>query len=591
MQARYRIGVRAAGFASLLITATGCPLLGIFVAPTENIGIEWMELTLDALEQDTRMPTVEARTLWHVSAAMYEAWAAYSPLATGYFTGDTYDQPPARQNFANTAETLSHAVYRVLTARFAALGQAPEGSEARRAFEALAAKMRMHGYLTAGGDPVPSPAQELGAMLGDIVLAYAATDGANEANDYADTSGYVPSNRALVVERSGTNGMRNANGWQPLKIGGVKQTSLTPHWGEVEPFALPPHDPDTLRMDPGPPPLFGENTEPQFVEEMMECLRFVASMDPDKGLGKEMINLSPGVRGQFVDGSFEGDGHPVNPHTGEAYADHIVPLGDFLRVQSVFLDGYRFTTPAPWWNELTCEVLRGEGSVGRRPANKPRAADLEYDVKLFFTLNGALHDAAIAVWDVKRVYDSCRPISGIRYLAEIGQLPLEPGLVEIIQPGDPLAGPTNENVGKVKVKGWAGPDGGVRWMLGADWVPYQPVDFVTPPFPGYTSGHTAFGRAFAEVMTLFTGDPYFPGGLFELPVSALKFESDLSTTVELQAATYHDLAYDAGFARVFSGVHIAADVFGSQPIGEEVGRAAFFHAQEYFQGVGTPVED
>jgi hypothetical protein len=342
--------VLAAGVALSAIAATGCPLLGIRVAPTENVAIEWMELTLDALEQDSRMPTVEARTLWHVSAVMYEAWAAYSPLATGYFTGDTYDQPPARRNLTNTAETLSHAVYRVLTARFGALGQGPTGSEARRAFDAFAAKMRLHGYLTAGGEPVRSPAQELGTMLGEFVLDYAATDGANEAGGYADTSGYAPSNRALVVERSGTNGMRNANGWQPLKVGGVKQRSLTPHWGEVEPFALPPYHPDALRLEPGPPPLFGEDTEQEFVEQMLECLRFVASMDPHRGPGKETINLSPGARGNFADGSFEGDGHSINPHTGEAYADHIVPLGDYLRVQSVYLDGYRFTTPPPWWN-------------------------------------------------------------------------------------------------------------------------------------------------------------------------------------------------------------------------------------------------
>ena len=38
-----------------------------------------------------------------------------------------------------------------------------------------------------------------------------------------------------------------------------------------------------------------------------------------------------------------------------------------------------------------------------------------------FALNGALHDAAIAAWNHKGVYDSSRPISFIRYMGQLGQ--------------------------------------------------------------------------------------------------------------------------------------------------------------------------
>ena len=37
---------------------------------------------------------------------------------------------------------------------------------------------------------------------------------------------------------------------------------------------------------------------------------------------------------------------------------------------------------------------------------------LEWDVKLYFALNAALHDAACAAWSVKRHYVGWRPISG-----------------------------------------------------------------------------------------------------------------------------------------------------------------------------------
>ncbi len=574
---------RGAAFVGLAAVLGGCPLFDLHVPATEDIAQEWMSLTLDALEQDGRMPTVEARTLWHVSATMYEAWAAYDPVATGYFTGDDYDRSSA-SSLKNRAETLSHAVFLVLTHRFASLGDAASGTPARDAFDAFAAKMRLHGYIDGAGNPRASEAQALGEILGEAVLAFAATDGANEANGYADTSGYTPTNPPLIVDHAGTNGMLLANDWQPLMVDGVEQTYLTPHWGVVKPFALPDYDPQALRIDPGAPPHFGEGTQAQFIEDMMDCLWYVGAMDPDVGAGGDLVNLSPSARGAFVDGTYDGTGHPVNPYTGEPYPDHFVSTADFLRVESVYLDGHRFTTPAPWWNEVALDVLRGEGTVSEPPANRHTPYDLEYDVKLFFTLNGALHDAAIAVWEIKREYNYLRPISGIRYLAQLGMLPLEPGLVEIVDEGDPLAGAANEHVGEQKVLCWTGPDEGVQWVLGETWIPYQPVGFVTPPFPGYCSGHTAFGRAFAAVMSAFTEDSYFPGGLFQLPVTTLRFETDMTTTVVLQAATYHDLGYDAGLARIMSGVHVPADIWASQQVGQLVGASAFAQAHLYFGG-------
>ena len=70
---------------------------------------------------------------------------------------------------------------------------------------------------------------------------------------------------------------------------------------------------------------------------------------------------------------------------------------------------------------------------------------LEWEVKLYLTLNGAVHDAAIAAWGTKHYYDSSRPITLIRYMGGRGQstdpagpsydpdgLPLVAGLIEVI---------------------------------------------------------------------------------------------------------------------------------------------------------------
>jgi hypothetical protein len=81
-----------------------------------------------------------------------------------------------------------------------------------------------------------------------------------------------------------------------------------------------------------------------------------------------------------------------------------------------------------------------------------------------------------------------------------------------------LAGAADENVGKIKLYAWRGPnyisnpsidEAGVDWVLAENWWPYQRPSFVTPPFAGYVSGHSTYSRAAAEVLTALTGSAYF----------------------------------------------------------------------------------
>ena len=121
-------------------------------------------------------------------------------------------------------------------------------------------------------------------------------------------------------------------------------------------------------------------------------------------------------------------------------------------------------------------------SPNRCPPARTRAARLRTDVRLYFTLNGALHDAAIAAWGAKRAYQSPRPISMIRYLAFNNQLPLVPGLIK--------------NVGGQQLVLRAG-----RWVPGERWSPLAP----TPASPGWVSGDSAFAYAADKVLTALTG--------------------------------------------------------------------------------------
>lgn len=575
--------------AGMGITLGGCPSL--FQPATEDIAQEWISLTREALFKVDEGPTIEARTLFHVSAAMYEAWAAYDPVASGYFTGHRLKRPAVEGSLKNRAEALSHAVFPLLQARFARLAAEPEGTPRRETFDAFAAKMRRHGYITANGAPVQSEAQRLGRLIADIVLEYAANDGSNEANGYQDTTGYRPVNPPIFSAEEGTNGMDFPDNWQEIAPPeGPIQSYLTPHWGQVTPFALPPYDPTQLRFDPAAMPRFGDGDNQDYIENMLAVLRISSAMDPDSGPGAALINLSPGAPRIEAPTPFDDpDGHPLNPYTRRPYEDHIVPLGDYYRILAIYHDGKKHATPAPWWSEVATDILRGSGIVSQRAANKRRARDLGYDVKLYFALNAALHDVAIAIWEIKLPYNSARPISGIRFLAEAGELPLEPGFIELIGPDDPLAGEGGEHVGEYKVMAWAGPNQGVDWILATKWHPYQALGFVTPPFPGYVSGHTAFANAAAQVLTRYTGDPFFPGGLAALEIDELRFEDDMSGPVTWQAATYQDMADEVGLARVVTGVHIPADVRDARDIGKAIGAAAFQKALDYFEGRGVAV--
>ena len=110
---------------------------------------------------------------------------------------------------------------------------------------------------------------------------------------------------------------------------------------------------------------------------------------------------------------------------------------------------------------------------------------------------------------------------------------------------------------------------------------------MTPAFPGFTSGHSTFSRSAAEVMTLFTGSPWYPDGLGEFVARKdeyLTFERGPSVEVRLQWGTYYDAADQAGQSRLAGGIHVYADDFTGRITGSAVGIHAYDEAQQYFQG-------
>jgi hypothetical protein len=93
---------------------------------------------------------------------------------------------------------------------------------------------------------------------------------------------------------------------------------------------------------------------------------------------------------------------------------------------------------------------------------------------------------------------------------------------------------------------------------------------------------------------MFTGDPFFPGGLgeFSAPQNLfLVFEEGPSIDVTLQWATYRDASDQCSLSRIWGGIHPPCDDIPGRFIGKKVGTEAFAYGEQYFQGIITDIEE
>ena len=485
------------------------------ITPRRSVARLWDETAL-AVDPGSGNPPAQARDLFHLSAAMWGAWAAYDPRATGYFQTDKHragDVLSARE------AAISYAAYRLLVWR------ASYGANMRSAFDRLTATMRslcyQPGFVNTRGD---SPAA-LGNRIAAAAIAFGRADGSLESAHYVDPS-YAPANEPLVLSQPGAT-MHDRTFWQPLAFGQIVvqgglsiparvQTFVGAQWGQVRGFALPASK-KGLPIDPGPPPL-GDPSSAAYKQAALNVIRWSSR------------------------------------RTGGAIAARWAG---------------REAAPGRW--NVIANAVSDAGKHGLRPAER-----LASDVKLYFALNGALHDAAVATWGAKRTYQSVRPISMIRELAFQGQssdrhapsfspegLPLVPGLVELITKQSSASGRRHAalagHVGDVAIRTARG------WTLGTRWLPRAGT--VTPPSPGWVSDESAFGRAAAEILSALTRSVRLPAGTGLPPWG-----------------TYRHAADEEGLSGLYAGTDIAADDLAGRRIGADVGRQAWALAERYFTG-------
>lgn len=588
---------------------------------TDSVARQWNDLALEAIRNDFARPTVHARNLFHSSVAMWDAWAAYDDEAHTYLH---HENATAVDIQAAREESISFAAYRLLAQRFST---SPGAGSTVASFNA---KMDELGYDRTNTDTTGSTPAALGNRIAETILAHGDEDGANEAGDYANLF-YEPVNSELFPALPGNPSLTDPNRWQPLSLDFfIDQAGnplpigsppfLSPEWGIVTPFALQTDDLTIYQRqaqdwwvyhDPGPPPQFGGAEDTEYKEGFEQVLEWSGLLDPTDGV---MLDIGPGARGNNTLGTNDGSGHALNPHTGLPYDPNVVLAGDYYRVLAEFwADGPDSETPPGHWFVIANAVTDDPNLVKKFGGTGPIIDDLEWDVALYLTIGGTMHDAAITAWGIKGWYDYLRPVSAIRYLADLGQrsdpgqaayhpdgIALEPGRVEVVTAASIAPGERHEHLGveaidKIAAKAWRGPDyipdpetttAGVGWILVENWWPYQRPTFVTPPFAGYVSGHSTYSRAAAEVMTRFTGDAFFPGGVgtFVAPQNDfLVFEEGPSDTVNLTWATYADAADECSLSRIYGGIHPRADDIPGRIAGYQIGIDAFDRAGLYFQ--------
>ena len=210
----------------LLSTAAG--LILVMQASTANaasIVTEWLDQALPYAQEVAWEPTVGSRFLATLHTAIYDAWTAYDPTAVGVVSGTALKGQGGPNNEANKREAISYAAFTVLRVL------APQHGHA------LIEQMQALGY-----DPdADTPPAKVGRRAAAAVLANCRDDGANEAGNFADTTGYEP-------RISGA-----PDAWRPIESFGKRQLPTTPQWSRVMPFSLARAD----QFRPIPPPAPG----------------------------------------------------------------------------------------------------------------------------------------------------------------------------------------------------------------------------------------------------------------------------------------------------------------------------------------------
>jgi len=501
-----------------------------------TVSVIWDRAVQEAVIETSPGPTIASRTYAMVHTAMYDAWSAYEDTPVSTNLGDDLQRPEAENTVENKSEAMSHAAYQVLVELY------PEQKEI---FDRV---MQDMGYAPCDAcTDVTTPAG-IGKISAQALLDERQGDGANQLGNepgsdgtpYSDYTGYEPTNEAGNVQ--------DIERWTPdllidsneIDESFISQEFLTPQWGQVTPFAL---DSGSQYRPDAPQPFL--------------------LVDGQVDLEAKTITLADG---QVLEIAPELVGTVINPEfitQTEEVVEYSANLNDEEKLIAEFWeDGGGTSFPPGTW------MTFGEYVSARDDHT------LDEDAQMFFSLGNAVFDAGIATWESKVYYDYARPIAAVRTLGDLG-----------------LIGEYDSDLGGYAIETYVRGEGKQN-ILATEFVTYQTpnADF-SPPFAEYTSGHSAFSAAGAEVLQQYTGSDDFGGSILIYPGES-RFESGVTPTdtVTLEWDTFTEAADEAGISRLYGGIHFEEGDLNGRKLGREVGNAVLEQTQFYINGGEIKVE-
>jgi len=557
-------------------------------AESAAVVVDWNNLGLDLVRASERGPTISGRFQAFLNTALYSTWAAFDHRADGWQSDvkvrkvlgkrdwNRWKKTPvgvqqAARNYAMsvaTSEVLSTIGRTVLQQRYL---EEEFGEDADELYAALTARAeelvdsyRSEIALAQGQTSkrkkswewdlsnLEHQAERVGQRVADELLRVAADDGANQENDYADTTAYAVAPWALpattpeapvpawtefpdfdpaiaaaqypapleppfmtVNPALDAGEIRLTPNWQSLSEWGIfprasdggPQVPLTPHWGQVTPFAMRSSDELRLTSIVGPYLEDGETLNEEFVNQASEVVDFGRSLQ----------------------------------HGGEHSAQRRA-ISEYWELG----DGTAY--PPGWWSQV---------AVDRVVANDLSLRDA---LKLTFATSQAVFDAGIFAWDTKYVYDSVRPFTAINQLF-FGSV-IDDSRGEQVAVTDPRDG----------------------------WRPYQLRRNYTPPFPDIPSGHSTFSSAAASIFVELLDSNSFPAeslpfiSRFSLPDG---FDGDPENGNEeatLSWNYYSQAVLEAGISRLYGGIHMMDGNWQGLMAGTRIGHFSLRKTEALFAG-------
>ncbi len=499
---------------------------------TPTISARWDKAVQQAVINSSPGPTIASRAYGILHTAMFDAWAAYDPIAVATQLGDDLQVSSSNITDANKEEAMSFAAYRVLTELF------PTETDI---FYDL---MRELGFDPNNNTTDTTTAAGIGNVSAEALMEVRRVDGSNQLNNYVDNTDYTPVN-------PDPDSIVDLEKWTPEYVpvdsrpGDYdflrQQEFLTPQWGNITPFALE----------------SGSELRPEAPQPFL-------LVDADVDLEAETITLKEDTptytAGQVLDIDKKLIGEIINPEfiaQAQKVVDVSAGLNDEQKLVAEFWeDGGGTSFPPGTW------MTFGQ-FVSARDDNT-----LDEDAQLFFALGNAVFDAGVATWEAKTFYDYVRPVRAIRELGELG-----------------LIGELNEDLGGYAIEAWT-PNGVTQTILASEFLTYQtPGSDPSPPFAEYTSGHSAFSASAAEVLRSFTGSDDFGASVTFEPGES-RFEPGITPTqaVTLEWETFSEAADEAGISRIYGGIHFDDGDLNGRALGREVGSTVFDETQSFING-------